>query len=111
MKKVLFIILAATLLFIYPTVYYSSSETIVITVKEKDRITTGSSQDLDSKFVIYSNNEVLENTDSWLFLKFNSADLQNEIQPKTQYQAKVVGWRIPFLSSYRNVIEVTKVTS
>lgn len=100
----LYILLVAVLLFGYPTAYYLSSETVDITVKDKERITIGNSENISSKFIIYSKNEVFENTDSWLFFKFNSADYQNKLEVGRTYKVKVAGWRIPFLSMYRNVV-------
>lgn len=93
-----------TLLFGYPIAYYSSSDTVEITVKDKDRITTGSGESIDSKFIVYTENEVFENTDSWMFVKFSSSDLQNKLEVGETYTVKVAGWRVPFLSMYRNII-------
>lgn len=90
----------------YPVIYVSSVETTTITVEEKERITTGSGESISSKFIIYTNGEVMENTDSWLFMKFASADLQNELKVGESYTVKVVGWRVPFLSWYRNIIAI-----
>jgi hypothetical protein len=97
-------LLGAVFLFGYPTAYYLSSDTVEITVKDKERITTGSGENISSKFIIYSENEVFENTDSWLFFKFNSADYQNKLEVGKTYKVKVAGWRVPFLSMYRNVV-------
>ena len=54
-------------------------------IKDKERITTGSGKDISSKFIIYTENEVFENTDSWLFVKFNSADYQNKLEVGKTY--------------------------
>ena len=101
-----YIFLIAIFLFGYPTAYYLSSETIEITIKDKERITTGTGEDITGKFILYSENEVFENTDSWLFLKFNSADYQNKLEVGKTYKVKVAGWRVPFLSMYRNVVGI-----
>jgi hypothetical protein len=100
----LYALVLPILLFGYPAAYYFSSETISITIKDKERITTGSGESISSKFIIYSESEVFENTDSWLFFKFNSADYQNKLEVGKTYKVKVAGWRIPFLSTYRNVV-------
>jgi len=102
----LYALLAAVLLFCYQTAYYISSETVEISIKDKERITTGSGKDISGKFIIYTENEVFENTDNWLFVKFNSADFQNKLEVGKTYKVKVAGWRIPLLSMYRNVIDV-----
>ena len=101
--------LLLVLISIYPTIYRMSSETILVTVKEKERISYGSGDDLSHKFIIYTENEVFENTDSWLFLKFNSTDFQRKLELDGRYIVKVSGWRIPFLSWYRNIVKIEQV--
>lgn len=102
------IILSIVLIFTTPfgIAYKSSAETITITVSDKERIVTGTGDNLSSKFLVYTTNEVFENTDSWLFWKFDSADVQNTLQPGETYTVTVAGWRIQFLSMYRNIVEV-----
>ena len=100
----LYLVLALVIFTAYPIAYKMSSEVIEITVSEKERITTGSGKSIDSKFIIYSDSEVFENTDSWLYFKFNSTDFQNEFTVNQTYKVTVAGWRIPFLSMYRNVV-------
>lgn len=100
------ILFAILVLFTYPFAYYSSGDIIELTVDEKERITSGSGNNISSKFIVYTENEVFENTDSWLFFKFSSADLQNKLEVGKRYQVKVAGWRIPFLSWYRNIVEI-----
>ena len=91
---------------IYPTAYYSTVKTIEITVKDKERITTGSGKTISSKFLIYTENEVFENTDNILFLKWNSSDVENKLERGKTFKVKVAGWRVPFLSMYRNVVSI-----
>lgn len=102
----LYAVVAAVILFGYPVAYYASSETLEITITDKERIATGSGENISSKFIVYGENEVFENTDSWLYLKFNSADVQNKLTVGDTYKIKVAGWRVPFLSWYRNVVAV-----
>ena len=103
-NKVLYIVIGFCLLFGYSIAYYSSSEYVEITIQDKERITTGSGENISSKFIVYSENEVFENTDSWLFFKFKSSDIQNNLKIDETYTVKVSGWRIPFFSMYRNII-------
>lgn len=103
--NILYLLLTIILIIGYPTAYYLSSETIEITINDKERITTGSGENISSKFIIYTDNGVFENTDSWLFLKFNSADFQNKFQIGETYEVKVAGWRIPILSMYKNIVK------
>lgn len=101
-----FILLTLVLTIGHAAAYKSSATEIEIYVKEKDRITQGSGEDISSKFLIYSETEVFENTDSFLFLKFNSSDFQNRLEEDSTYTVIVAGWRVPFLSQYRNIVEI-----
>lgn len=102
-KFIMFIVLLFVILIGYSVVYYNTSEIIEITIKDKERITEGKR----SKYLIYTENEeVFQNTDSFLFLKFNSSDLYGKLDKTKTYKVKIVGWRIPFLSMYRNIIEI-----
>ncbi|MBZ9788086.1 DUF1523 family protein [Psychroflexus sp. CAK57W] len=105
MKK-LILVTVLILIFGYPVSYYLSSETIETKVSDKERITTSEDGDIESKFLVYAEDEVFENTDSWLYFKFNSADVQNELELGETHIIKVAGWRVPFFSWYRNVISV-----
>lgn len=64
-----------------------------------------------SKYLIFTedksgNIRVFENTDSFFRLKFNSSDLYAVIKEGETYTFTVVGYRIPFLSMYENIIEI-----
>ena len=94
------------IIFCYPIAYYSSIDEVVIVVKDKERITTGTGENIDSKFLVYADIEVFENVDSWMYFKFNSSDFQNELTVGKTYTVKVAGWRIPFFSTYRNIVKI-----
>jgi hypothetical protein len=104
--KLVFALIVLVALFGYPVAYRMSSDTMTIHVTDKERITTGSGESISSKFIVYTDEGVFENTDSFLFFKFNSADIQNSLKPGKEYKVKVAGWRLPFFSSYKNIIEV-----
>jgi len=105
--KIIFIILAIGLIGLlggYPTAYYLSATETTITVSRLERIVE--SQSMTSKYLVFTDNEVFENTDSWLYLKFSSSDLYAKLKEGKTYRVKVAGWRIPFLSWYKNIIEI-----
>ena len=110
MKKTTLLLLAVLLfsgiLVFYPILYITSAQELEVTIKDKERITDGSGENITSKFIVYTQEEVFENTDSWLFLKFNSTDFQNELKVDSSYVIKAAGWRIPFFSSYRNIVKI-----
>ena len=89
-----------------PLIYLSSVKTIDVVIRDKERITTGMGESLSSKFIVYTEGEVFENTDNLMFFKFNSADVQNNLEPGKTYKIKVAGWRIPMLSYYRNILKI-----
>lgn len=79
---------------------------VVITVTKTDRIVERNGEDIHSKYLVYTEEETFENTDSWMFWKFNSSDVQGRLLEGNRYRVKVYGWRIPFFSSYRNIVKI-----
>ena len=67
------------------------------------------------KFLIFTIDDetntvrVFENTDSLPYGKFNSADHFARIEVGKTYNFRVVGFRLPFLSMFKNIIEATPV--
>lgn len=86
--------------------YKGTEEIVTATVLDKERISKGSGDSQEHYWLIYTENETFQNKDSLLFLKFNSADIQGHLQRGQTYRLKVVGWRIPFFSAYRNIIDI-----
>jgi len=62
-----------------------------------------------SKYLVFTDGEVFENTDSWLNGKFDSSDVYNNLDVGKTYHCKVVGWRIQIMSWYRNIITYEEV--
>ncbi len=73
---------------------------VVATVTGKDRIVKEES----SFWIILTDQEPLMNRDSLVNMKFNSSDFQGLIHQGTKYRFIVTGFRIPYLSVYRNII-------
>ena len=83
---------------------YWTADTVTFTVSEKERIMSRNS----SKYLVFTESEVFENSDSLMRWKWGSSDLYGELKEGATYKADVYGWRIPFLSMYRNIVSVTK---
>ena len=49
--------------------------------------------------------KVFENEDNWIAGKFDSSDIYNDLELGQDYCFKTIGWRIPFLSQYENIID------
>ncbi|WP_375180701.1 hypothetical protein, partial [Enterococcus rotai] len=89
----------------YTIASYHNENTYVIKVTDKETKTSDDS----SKYLIFGDDEkgnakVFENTDAIFARKFNSSDLYAEIEIGKTYEFKTVGFRIPFMSSYENIM-------
>lgn len=74
-------------------------ETVTATIKDKE---VKRYKDKD-RYLIFTDKGVFEDTDSWIELKFNSSDLYGKLERGKSYNLRVYGWRMPFLSKYRNI--------
>lgn len=79
---------------------------VTVTVSEKE---TKRSGDTDKYLIWSEEGEVFENTDNLLRGKFDSSDLQGELTEGEKYECTVIGYRVPILSTYRNLTDCTSV--
>ncbi len=87
---------------------YGSAMTVEFIVESKERIVTNG-ENKKSKYLIFTKNEVFQNTDTALYLKFDSSDLYRTLKKGKAYKAKVYGWRLPFLSTHRNIVSAKEI--
>lgn len=80
---------------------YATQQNRKITVKKVERIITPYGE--KSKYLIYAEDGVYENTDNILRMKFNSADVYGQLQNGKTYMCDTYGWRVPLLSIYPEV--------
>lgn len=90
----------------------ATTEDVTFTVTDKETKRTSSNTD---KYLVFTedkggNVEVFENTDSFWQFKYGSSDIQAELKEGHTYEAEVYGWRIPFFSQYRNIVDVDEVS-
>jgi len=78
-----------------------------VTVTDKDIKRNSESTDI---YLIYTDNTTYVITDSFIHWRFDSSDLYGSIREGQRYRIKTCGWRIPFLSSYENILEVELLT-
>lgn len=105
-EVMLVIVFFLVLLFVvsWPFLLVRSVEDVVFHVKKTERVMY--SRD-ESMYLVWSKEgEVFKNTDSLVFLKFNSSDVQWGLDPGVCVHAIVAGWRINVISEYRNIISV-----
>jgi transketolase N-terminal domain/subunit len=89
-------------------VNYYTPENISLTVNDAVRECKGTTS--ECRYVVYTSEGVFENKDTLIFLKFNSSDLHNQLlgMKGKQTSVKAYGLRIPFLSTYKNIVEVVE---
>lgn len=88
------------------TAYMTSAEETTITVDDK---WTKYKAGQDKYLVSDTNGNVYEIGDSTLFLKFDASTRYARIDTGETYKVKMIGWRIPILSSYQNIIELAEI--
>jgi len=95
----------------WPVVYAGSKQDVTFTVDSMERVTKSDGNGgVTSYYVVFSEEgETYANKDSFLFFKFNSSDIQGRLDEGKTYNATVVGWRLPFFSTYKNILTVEEV--
>ena len=89
-------------------IFFATKETVTsFVVQDKERVITGSGDNQESKYLIFTDKETFENTDSFLAFKFNSSDVYGAIPIGATCDFTVAGLRVPFLSWYRNILSAT----
>ena len=86
-----------------------------ITVTDKERIYTGSGNNSSSKYLVFGDDQngnslVFENTDCCIRGKWNSSNIQGQLKVGNTYKITVIGYRVPFLSWYQNIIKIEEVS-
>lgn len=77
----------------------------------KTRITDAQMAKVDDVFMIATEAEPFQNYDAMYRFKFNSGTIQNTaIRLKgKQVDIRAYGWRVPFFSSYKNVVGIKEI--
>lgn len=82
---------------------------IKIKIQEKERVVEKSGKSIESRYIVFCEDEVFQNTDSFWMFKFNSSDIQRDLKIGGTYLVGVNMWRIRLFSRYRNIIKIIKV--
>ena len=99
----------AVILFLFMYIPRAYRGSVIVLIKDKERINYEDAGETKSKYLVYSDDEVFENMDDWFYLKFNSSDIYGQLNMGDTYKIWVSGWRINIFSSYRNIIAIEKV--
>lgn len=90
----------------WPVYEYNDREEAIVTVRDKQRVPLAEGGSVNR---VYTDKGTFENRDSWLFLKFNSEDVQGDLEVGRTYRVTTNGWRVPFLSMFRNIVTAEPV--
>lgn len=80
-----------------------SQETYTAEVRKSERVCE-SGKDGSCRYLVFTDQGVFKNTDTIWKWKFNSSDFYADIEVGKTYEFDTVGFRIPFLSVYENIV-------
>jgi hypothetical protein len=94
------------LLGLSPVIHFTTLDTKEdVTILDKERVVSSTTEgNSTSKYLIFAEGETFQNTDTIWALKFNSSDIYGKIQRGQVCKFELTGFRVPFLSMYRNIL-------
>lgn len=107
MKAIAVLLVLGFLLLINWCLFSQTQVTVHAVVTGKERITYRSGDSIQSKYLVFTDRETFENTDTVWAMKFNSSDIYGSLKEGQNCAFQVYGFRIRFMSSYRNIISAT----
>ncbi len=94
------------------SVYYQTAtpETVRAMVTDKERqVKSDGDGGSTSKYIVFTDKEVFENTDTLVRGKWRSSDLQGRLHAGCTYDFNVYGFRNGPFSIYRNIVDAQHV--
>jgi hypothetical protein len=85
---------------------YNTVNTITAKVEGKERITEQSGNTVNSFYLVYTDKGTFKLEDDMFRGNFYSSDVYGKIKQDSTYTFKTSGYRIGWMSSYPNIIEV-----
>ena len=91
----------------YPVAYRASSESATLVVQDKFIKRSGAGEHAEDRYLVSTEDgRVFENTDSFVFFKWDSSNVYAKLRKGHRYRARTAGWRVPFFSMKENIISV-----
>lgn len=84
---------------------FAHKETVKTTVTGKERIVKGNLDNIESYYLIYTEDGTLKLEDELLYGNFKSSDWYGKIKVDSTYEFTTIGWRIGFFSAYPNIVK------
>lgn len=100
----IFIILVLVVKFFDIIYQWCTRDVITVEVLSKTRVFYPVSA--RSMYLVFTTEGVLKNSDTIAYLKFNSSDIQSELEAGYVYKLVVCGKRLRWRSDYKNIIKV-----
>ena len=116
--RIFFVVVMIAIMFVLligqEAIFNFNDTEYTITVTDKERIYTGSGNSSSSKYLVFGDDQngnslVFENTDCFIRGKWNSSNIQGQLKEDNAYKITVIGYRVPFLSWYQNIIKIEEV--
>lgn len=85
---------------------YGHVNTIEAKVEGKERITQSVGNTIESFYLVYTDKGTFKLEDDMFRGNFYSSDVYGKLKQDSTYNFKTSGYRIGFMSSYPNIIEV-----
>lgn len=85
---------------------YNNVETVTAKVEGKERVTQQVGETLQSFYLVYTDKGTFKLEDDLFRGIFRSSDTYGKLRQDNTYTFKTAGYRIGFMSSYPNIIEV-----
>jgi hypothetical protein len=101
---VVFLVIVGSIIFNITA--YIHTETLTAKVSGKERITQKSGDNIKSYYLVYTDHGTLKLEDDIFRGNWRSSDVYGSLRTDSTYTFKVSGYRIGFISSYPNIIEV-----
>ena len=106
-KSIIFLVVAITIGSIaFKISSYTNVNTIEAKVEGKERIVKKSGDDIESFYLVYTDKGTFKLEDDMFRGNFYSSDVYGKLKQDSTYNFKTSGYRIGFMSSYPNIIEV-----
>lgn len=90
---------------------YFTAGTKIVAIENTEIKGYKSDKEFKQIYLVFTDQGVYKNVDSWWYLKFNSSDVHGQILKLKGKKAKIhyYGWRIPIFSQYPNIVKVKAV--
>lgn len=84
---------------------YGKHHAVTTTVQSKERVCSGSNS--GCKYLVFTDHGTYRITDAFLVgtTRFNSSDVYGRIHACDKYRIEYYGWRLPYFSSYPNIVK------